>query len=309
MSTGTDIAMSLADHPTLQIIGNTPLLHLEFYREQYPQAEIHAKIECFNPGGSIKDRPVRRMMLEAIANGDLTKDKTILDSSSGNAGIAYAMMGAILGYKVKLVVPGNASNERKVRLEAHGAEVIYTDPMLGYDEALRTVHQIYEDNPDEYFFADQYANENNWIAHYETTGEEILNQTGGEITHFVCGVGTGGTITGVGRRLKEYDNSIQVYCIRPERFPGVEGLKPLGQPEDIVPEILDESVIDGYVDVPIEETANQVHLLARQGLFMGQSSGALLYGTCEVADMFPDAKVVTVFPDFGERYFSMGLWD
>jgi len=309
MSTGTDIAMSLADHPTLQIIGNTPLLHLEFYREQYPQAEIHAKIECFNPGGSIKDRPVRRMMLEAIANGDLTKDKTILDSSSGNAGIAYAMMGAILGYKVKLVVPGNASNERKVRLEAHGAEVIYTDPMLGYDEALRTVHQIYEDNPDEYFFADQYANENNWIAHYETTGEEILNQTGGEITHFVCGVGTGGTITGVGRRLKEYDNSIQIYCIRPERFPGVEGLKPLGQPEDIVPEILDESVIDGYVDVPIEETANQVHLLARQGLFMGQSSGALLYGTCEVADMFPDAKVVTVFPDFGERYFSMGLWD
>ena len=309
MSTGTDIAMSLADHPTLQIIGNTPLLHLEFYREQYPQAEIHAKIECFNPGGSIKDRPVRRMMLEAIANGDLTKDKTILDSSSGNAGIAYAMMGAILGYKVKLVVPGNASNERKVRLEAHGAEVIYTDPMLGYDEALRTVHQIYEDNPDEYFFADQYANENNWIAHYETTGEEILNQTGGEITHFVCGVGTGGTITGVGRRLKEYDNSIQIYCIRPERFPGVEGLKPLGQPEDIVPEILDESVIDGYVDVPIEETANQVHLLARQGLFMGQSSGALLYGTCEVADMFPDAKIVTVFPDFGERYFSMGLWD
>lgn len=309
MSTGTDIAMSLADHPTLQIIGNTPLLHLEFYREQYPQAEIHAKIECFNPGGSIKDRPVRRMMLEAIANGDLTKDKTILDSSSGNAGIAYAMMGAILGYKVKLVVPGNASNERKVRLEAHGAEVIYTDPMLGYDEALRTVHQIYEDNPDEYFFADQYANENNWIAHYETTGEEILNQTGGEITHFVCGVGTGGTITGVGRRLKEYDNSIQIYCIRPERFPGVEGLKPLGQPEDIVPEILDESVIDGYVDVPIEETANQVHLLARQGLFMGQSSGALLYGACEVADMFPDAKIVTVFPDFGERYFSMGLWD
>jgi len=309
MSTGTDIAMSLADHPTLQIIGNTPLLHLEFYREQYPRAEIHVKIECFNPGGSIKDRPVRRMMLEAIANGDLTKDKTILDSSSGNAGIAYAMMGAILGYKVKLVVPGNASNERKVRLEAHGAEVIYTDPMLGYDEALRTVHQIYEDNPDEYFFADQYANENNWIAHYETTGEEILNQTGGEITHFVCGVGTGGTITGVGRRLKEYDNSIQIYCIRPERFPGVEGLKPLGQPEDIVPEILDESVIDGYVDVPIEETANQVHLLARQGLFMGQSSGALLYGACEVADMFPDAKIVTVFPDFGERYFSMGLWD
>lgn len=309
MSPASELVATLADHPTLQLIGNTPLLRLDFLKEEFPRAEVYAKLELFNPGGSIKDRPVRRMLLEAIATGELTREKIILDSSSGNAGIAYAMLGAILGYRVELVVPGNASKERKVRLKAHGAQVIYTDPQLGYDEALRVVHQRHEENPDKYFFADQYSNENNWRAHYETTGEEILQQTQGKLTHFVAGVGTGGTITGVGRRLKEYNDRIQVYCILPERFPGVEGLKPLGRPEDIVPRILDQTVIDGTVDVPVDQTAEMVHLLARHGLFMGQSSGAFLHGACEVARQFPDARIVTVFPDLGERYFSMGLWD
>ncbi|MDA0837589.1 MAG: cysteine synthase family protein [Planctomycetota bacterium] len=309
MSSNEELAEKLARHPTLQLIGNTPLLELDFLKEDFPNASISAKIECFNPGGSIKDRPVRRMLIEAVRTGELTPEKTILDSSSGNAGIAYAMLGAILGFKVQMVVPGNASNERKMRLKAHGAEVLYTDPMLGYDEALRVVHQKDEEDPEKYFFADQYANENNWRAHYETTGQEILEQTNGKLTHFVAGVGTGGTITGVGKRLKEADPNIQIYCIRPERFPGVEGLKPLGEPGDIVPEILDETVIDGYIGVPIDHTADRAHLLAANGLFMGQSSGAFLHGACEVAKMFPEAKIVTVFPDFGERYFSMGLWD
>ncbi len=309
MSSNEELADNLDRHPTLQMIGNTPLLQLDFVKEEFPGAEISAKIECYNPGGSIKDRPVRRMLIEAVRAGELNHDKIILDSSSGNAGIAYAMIGAILGFKVQMVVPGNASNERKMRLKAHGADVLYTDPMLGYDEALRVVHLKDEEDPDLYYFADQYANENNWRAHYETTGEEILEQTSGELTHFVGGVGTGGTITGVGKRLKEANPDIQIYCIRPERFPGVEGLKPLGEPEDIVPDILDETVIDGYVDVPIDKTADRAHLLAARGLFMGQSSGALLHGACEVARMFPEARIVTVFPDFGERYFSMGLWD
>ena len=214
-------------YPPLKAIGNTPLVKVELDMPT-GDADVFAKYEHLNPGGSIKDRPVLRMLVEAILSGDLTPDKTILDATSGNAGIAYAMVGAVLGYRVALVMPENASEERKKRLIAHGAEIIYTDPMLGYDETLYEVKRRYESEPDKYFWCDQYSNLNNPQAHYDTTGEEILRQAP-DITHFVAGVGTGGTISGVGRRLKEHSEDIQVVGINPPEWPGVEGLKPPGR--------------------------------------------------------------------------------
>ena len=214
-----------------------------------------------------------------------------------------------LGYQVELVVPSNASEERKKRIQAHGANIIYTDAILGYDEALREVHRRHEETPDKYYFADQYKNDNNWRAHYETTGVEILKQTAGHITHFVAGVGTGGTITGVGRRLKEHNPDIQVCGIVPDEFPGIEGLKPMGRPEDIVPEILDEGIIDKKISVTIDYAYDMCSRLALQGWFVGQSSGGYLKGAYEVAKEIQEGVVVTVFNDLGERYFSTRLWD
>ena len=270
-------------------------------------AEILVKFENLNPGGSIKDRPVLRMLLEAIISGELTKDKVILDSTSGNAGIAYAMIGAILGCRVELVMPANASVERKKRIESHGAEIVYTDPMLGYDESLREVKRRYESDRDKYFFCDQYKNDNNWLAHYETTAEEILREASG-ITHFVAGVGTGGTITGVGRKLKESDPNIQVTCVLPGDWRGIEGLKPLGE-EDIVPEIFDETVVDEKIPLDVDAAYDISKLLAAQGLFVGQSSGAYVRGAIDVAQRVKKGRVVTIFNDLGERYFSTGMWD
>jgi cysteine synthase B len=263
----------------------------------------------YNPGASIKDRPVLRMLTEAIQSGELTRDKIILDSTSGNAGIAYAMIGAVLGYRVELVIPGNASEERKKRIKAHGANIIYTDPLQGYDEALREVHRRHEASPEKYFFADQYKNDNNWRAHYDTTAVEIWEQTGGKLTHFVAGVGTGGTITGVGRRLKEHNPAIQICCISPDEFPGIEGLKPMGKPEDIVPEIFDESVADCKIPVTIDQAYEICNRLAKRGWFVGQSSGGYLKGAYEVAKQIGKGVIVTVFNDLGERYFSTRLWD
>ncbi|MEE8112021.1 MAG: cysteine synthase family protein [Acidobacteriota bacterium] len=296
-------------HPVLKLIGDTPMVKVQVPGEPIGDAEILAKAEWTNPGGSIKDRPVSRMLLEAHLSGELTPDRTILDSSSGNAGIAYAMIGSVLGCPVELVVPGNASEERKKRIRAHGAKLVFTDPLEGYDEALREAHRRFAAAPDRYYMADQYRNENNWLSHYETTAEEILKQTNGELTHFVAGVGTGGTITGVGRRLKEHSPEIRIVCILPETFPGIEGLKPLGSPEDIVPDILDESLIDDRIPVSIEQAYEMCQVLARQGLFVGQSSGAFLYGALVIARRHQSGRIVTVFSDTGERYFSTGLWD
>ena len=302
-------SVSLSNYPLLQQIGNTPLVKIDLFADELPDVEIYAKAEMYNPGGSIKDRPVLRMLTEAIRSGELTREKFILDSSSGNAAIAYAMIGAILGYQVELVIPSNASEERKKRIQAHGANIIYTDAILGYDEALREVHRRHETTPDKYYFADQYKNGNNWRAHYETTGVEILEQTAGRITHFVAGVGTGGTITGVGRRLKEHSPDIQICGIVPDEFPGIEGLKPMGRPEDIVPEILDESLINKKISVTIDHAYDMCSRLARQGWFVGQSSGGYLQGAYEVAKEIQEGVIVTVFNDLGERYFSTRLWD
>ena len=218
------------------------------------------------------------------------------------------MIGKTLGCRVKLVMPGNASEERKKRIRAHGAEIHFTDPIEGYDEALREVHRQAEAFPEKYFFCDQYGNADNWKAHYYTTAPEILEQSGRRVTHFVAGVGTGGTITGVGRRLKEEIPGIEVTCILPDAFPGIEGLKPLESPEDIVPEILDPSVIDQRVKVSIEEAYDRCQKLATIGFFVGQSSGAYLRGVETLVSRIKRGVVVTVFNDFGERYFSTGLW-
>ncbi len=309
MSKQTVSTVNLADYPLLQLIGKTPLVKINLFTDEFPNVDIYAKVETCNPGGSIKDRPVLRMLTEAIATGELTKEKIILDSSSGNAGIAYAMIGASLGYEVELVIPDNASEERKKRIHSHGAKIIYTDAILGYDEALREVDRRFEENPDKYFFKSQYENENNWIAHYETTGVEILEQTDGKLTHFVAGVGTGGTITGIGRRLKDYNSNIQVCSIATELFPGIEGLKSLDHPEDIVPEILDQSVIDIRIPTKIENALDMCLKLAEQGWFVGQSSGGYLYGVYQVAKEIQKGIIVTVFNDLGERYFSTSLWD
>ena len=309
MSKKSTGSVSLSNYPLLQQIGNTPLVKIDLFADELPDVYIYAKAEMYNPGGSIKDRPVLRMLTEAIRSGELTRDKFILDSSSGNAAIAYAMIGAVLGYQVELVVPSNASEERKKRIQAHGANIIYTDAILGYDEALREVHRRHDETPDKYYFADQYKNDNNWRAHYDTTGVEILKQTAGHVTHFVAGVGTGGTITGVGRRLKEHNPDIQVCGIVPDEFPGIEGLKPMGRPEDIVPDILDESIIDKKISVTIDHAYDMCSRLARQGWFVGQSSGGYLQGAYEIAKEIKEGIIVTVFNDLGERYFSTRLWD
>lgn len=299
----------LSRYPVLRAIGNTPLVPLDIFREELPGVEVFAKLESLNPGGSLKDRPVLRMLLGALADGRLKPGKTVLDSSSGNAGIAYAMIGGVIGLPVEIVIPENASAERKKRMAAHGARLVFTDALQGYDEALREVRRRYEADPDRYFFCDQYGNEDNWRAHYETTAEEILAQTGGRLTHLVAGVGTGGTVTGLGRRLKEHDPRIRVACVVPEAFPGIEGLKPLGRPEDIVPAILDESVIDERVPVTVDDAYRMCVRLARAGFFVGQSSGAYLVGVERIARRERRGRIVTLFNDIGERYFSTRLWD
>lgn len=295
--------------PALALVGHTPLVRIDLLADELPEVEIYAKIEAFNPGGSLKDRPVLYMLLEALARGALPAGRAVLDSSSGNAGIAYAWIGRVLGLEVELVIPDNASAERRKRIVAHGGKIHFTSAQDGYDEALREVRRRAERQPERYFFCDQYSNEHNWRAHYESTAEEILAQTGGRLTHFVAGVGTGGTITGVGRRLKEHDPSIGVECVVPEAFPGVEGLKPLKDPNDIVPAIFDSEVVDRMWDCDVDDAWRMSQRLARAGLFVGQSSGAYLAGVAQVARDIGKGVIVTVLNDMGERYMSTRLWD
>ena len=298
----------LLKYPLLNIIGNTPLVEIAVFKEEFPNVNIMAKAEWRNPGGSLKDRPVLLMLGKALLSGELKEGQTILDSSSGNAGIAYAMIGAVLGFDVEIIVPGNASRERIERMKAHGATVITTDPLEGYDEALREVHRRYDENPDNYFFVDQYKNDNNWKAHYYGTANEIIQQTHGDITHFVSGVGTGGSITGIGRRLKEYNPDIKIVMVDAEPFPGIEGLKPLDEPNSIIPEIFDSTLVDEKIKVRAEDAKGMTEMLAKRGFFLGQSSGAYLYACGEMAKNVSEANIVTLLPDIGERYFSTGLW-
>ncbi|HAN30848.1 MAG TPA: cysteine synthase [Myxococcales bacterium] len=299
--------------PCLGLIGNTPMVRVDGWADSHPGVEIWAKVEYFNPGGSVKDRPVLRMLAEAIADGRLTRDKTIIDSSSGNAGIAYAVIGRALGYKVEIVIPDNASVERIKRLKAHGATVTHTSAQDGYDEAIRHVRRLVAADPDKYFYCDQYSNDGNWQAHYDSTAEEIWLQTAGEISHFVYGVGTGGVLTGVGRKLKKLKPEVQIELLIPEAFPGVEGLKPLRDPEDHIPEILDQRLGDRDWDVDVDLAWEASQVLAASGLFAGQSSGANVWTAVQVARKLAEAGegglIVTVLCDTGERYFSTRLWD
>ena len=309
MTTKTDILHDLTRRiPALGLIGNTPLLEVNALEDRFPALSLKAKAEWMNPGGSIKDRAVFRM-LARVVEGDSLNGRRILDSTSGNSGIAYAMIGAALGLPVTLVVPGNASKERQRRIKAHGAELILTDPILGYDEAMRQAHELADVYPDKYLLVDQYANDANWQAHYHGTAEEILRQSHGDITHFIAGVGTGGTLTGIAKRLKEYDPSIKIVQAMPDDFPGIEGLKPLRAPDAIRPQIFNEVLVDEVVDVNIDEAADHCQLLARNGVFVGQSSGANLAVAAKVAEREPNAKIVTIFADTGERYYSTSLWD
>jgi cysteine synthase B len=296
-------------YPALDLIGNTRMVEILCFKDELPEVSIYAKAEYANPGGSLKDRPVRRMLLEALIAGKIGKGQVVLDSSSGNAGIAYAMLGAMMKVPVQIVVPGNASKERKMRIQAHGATLVQTDPIEGYDEALREGHRIHEREPDRFFHCDQYANENNWLAHYHETASEILVQTDGRLTHFVSGIGTGGTLTGVGRRLKKELPGVEMVQIVPEDFPGIEGLKPLESPGDIIPKILDSSVVDQKVRVSSADAARMCALLARYGIFAGQSSGAYLQGVYETARRIRKGIIVTLLNDIGERYMSTRLWE
>jgi len=296
-------------YPALNLIGNTRMVEILCFKEELPEVSIYAKAEYANPGGSLKDRPVRRMLLEAMIAGKIGKGQIVLDSSSGNAGIAYAMLGAMMKIPVQIVVPGNASRERKMRIAAHGATLVQTDPMEGYDEALREGHRIAEREPDRFFHCNQYSNDNNWISHFHETAAEILLQTDGKLTHFVSGIGTGGTITGIGRRLKKDLPSVEIVQIVPEDFPGIEGLKPLESPGDIIPKILDQSVVDKKVRVSSSDAARMCALLARYGLFAGQSSGAYLQGVYETAKRIRKGTIVTLLNDIGERYMSTRLWE
>lgn len=294
----------------VDMVGNTPLIKINRITKDLPESvEVYAKLESYNPGGSVKDRAAKRMIEDAEKAGRLTKDKIILDSTSGNTGIAYAWIGAVKGYGVELVVPQNVSEERKKILKAFGAKVIFSNPLEGSDGAIRLAWKLYVDNPDKYCKLDQYNNPSNPLAHYDTTGPELIEQTGGKITHFVASIGTSGTVMGTGRRLKEFNPVIQVIAVEPATpLHGLEGLKHMAT--SIVPGIYHEEKLDGKVPAPTEESYDMAKRLAiEEGLFVGQSSGAAMWGALEVAKKLKEGVVVALFPDGGDRYLSTRLWD
>jgi cysteine synthase B len=295
----------------IDLIGNTPLIRLSKIAVDLnlnPRVEIYAKAEWFNPGGSIKDRPALWMILDGIRTGKLTHDKTIMDSSSGNTAIAYAMIGAALGYRVELVTPANINIERKKTLEAFGAKIVFSDPLEGSDGAIRLARKLYADNPEKYFMPDQYNNPANPLAHYETTAPEIWEQTKGRITHFIAGIGTSGTLMGTGKRLKELNPNIKVIAVQPaEALHGLEGLKHMAS--SIVPGIYDPQFPDETIFVSTDNAYKVMkELLRKEGIFVGHSSGAAVYATLEYAKKLKEGVVVTILPDGGYRYLSGGIW-
>jgi cysteine synthase B len=293
----------------LEQIGGTPLLRARSVTEGLKNdVEIYAKLEMFNPGGSVKDRPALRMIEDGERSGRLVKGKTIIDSTSGKTGIAYAMIGAVKGYPVELVMPGNVSRERKAIVGAFGAKIILTDPMEGSDGAILECRRIYEANPEKYFKPDQYNNPSNWKAHYDTTGPEIWNQTGGAITHLVASIGTSGTLVGTSRRLKEYNPNICVVAAEPYPFHGIEGLKHMAT--SIIPGIYDERAFDEKVNVETEDAYEMTRRLAREeGVMVGQSSGAAMVAALEIARRLHEGVIVVIFPDGGGKYLSTRVWE
>jgi cysteine synthase B len=297
----------------LATVGNTPLIRLEKIGREYAGIEICAKAEYANPGGSVKDRAALSMILDGERSGKLNHSRTILDSTSGNTGIAYAMIGASRGYKVKLCLPGNVSMERKRMLRAYGAETIFTDPDQGSDGAILKVREIYEANPDRYFYPDQYNNPANWKAHFETTAPEIMAQTGRQITHFIAAMGTSGTFMGVSRRLRRDMPHVRCISVQPSTgFHGLEGLKHM--PSAIVPGIYDATLADGNIWMETENAYRTVRRLAREeGILAGISSGANVYAATEVARQLAErgrtGVIVTMLCDGADKYLIEHFWE
>jgi len=297
-------------HRLEDLIGNTPLVRLCKIEAEVPGVEIYGKAEFFNPGGSVKDRPALNMILEGERSGHLRPGKIILDATSGNTGIAYAMIGAARGYKVRLCLPRNVTPERKKILSAYGAEIVYTPPAEQSDGAIRVVKQMYAENPDLYFYPDQYGNDANWQAHFKTTGPEIWQQTEGRVTHFVAGLGTTGTMMGVGRYLHSVNPAIKLTSMQPDSpFNGLEGLKHLETA--IVPPIYDPTVADDAIECRTEDAYVMVKRLAREeGLLVGVSAGANVHSALQVAKTAPTGSViVTILCDSADRYLSERFWE
>jgi cysteine synthase B len=289
-----------------ELIGNTPLLRIRRLASHLPKVELYAKAEWFNPGGSVKDRAALRMIRSGEETGELTSRKTILEATSGNTGIALAMLGAALGYPVKLCVPSTASRERKLLLRAYGAQVVETNALEGTDGAIREARRIHAGTPGVYFYPDQYSNDANWQAHYRTTANEIWTQTEGRVTHFVCGLGTSGTFVGTTRRLKELSPSVRSISVEPDGpFHGIEGWKHMAS--SLVPAIFDPGLADERRSISTEEAHDMARRLAREeGLFVSVSGAAALASALRVAEDAGEGVVVTVFPDSGNRSLSEG---
>ena len=291
------------------MIGRTPLVRLRQFERETPGVELYAKAEWQNPGGSVKDRAAARMILEGESSGLLTRNRTILDATSGNTGIAYAMVGAARGHKVTLCLPENASPERKLILRALGAELRLTSPLEGTDGAIREARRLYASDPDRYFYPDQYNNDANWKAHYDTTAPELIEQTSGKLTHFVAGLGTSGTFVGTGRRLRKFNPAIKLISFQPDAaFHGLEGLKHMASA--IVPGIYDPTLADEDLRIDTERAYRMVRRLAREeGLLAGISSGAAVAAMLDVAKSLDRGIIVTVFPDGAEKYLNEPFWD
>ena len=293
----------------VEAVGNTPLVRLRAMEKESPGVKIYLKLEYANPGGSVKDRPARQMMVDAIEDGRLTSNKILIDATSGNTGVAYSLLGAAMGYRIALVMPSNVSKARKDIIEAFGTEIIYSDPMEGSDGAIREVRRLVAEEPDRYFYPDQYSNPSNPRAHYLGTGQEILDQVGDEITHFVASLGTSGTCMGTTRRLREHSRKIECIALEPaEALHGLEGLKHMGS--SIVPEIFDPKVPDEILPVGTETSWDMSdRLAAAEGLHVGYSTGANVAGVLEVAKRIEEGCIVTIACDRGDRYFAPMKWE
>jgi len=307
-----DEPVRLQRNSVLELVGNTPLVKLDKslpddIREK--NIEIYAKLEGYNPGGSVKDRPATRMIVEAIQSGKLTKDKVILDATSGNTGIALAMVGTALGYRVELAMPANVSEERKRIIQAYGAKIHFTDPLQSTDGAILYVRDLVEKYPDKYYYIDQYNNDANWKSHFYSTAVEIWEQTKHRITHFIAGIGTGGTIMGTGRRLKIFNPDIQVIGVQPDSpFHGIEGLKYIET--SIKPGIFDENRLDRTMFIDTDSSYERARELAKkEGIFVGQSSGAAFEAAIRLAREIEEGVIVFICPDGGEKYLTTALWD
>ena len=293
----------------VEAVGNTPLVRLRSLEKEAPGVKLYAKLEYANPGGSVKDRPARQMMLDAIEDGRLTHDKVLIDATSGNTGVAYSLLGAAMGYRINLVMPSNVSKARKDITQAFGTEIIYSDPMEGSDGAIRKVRKMVAENPEKYFYPDQYSNPSNPKAHYLGTGQEIIDQVGDEVTHFVAGLGTSGTCMGTTRRLHEHRRKIECIAVEPaEALHGLEGLKHMAS--SIVPEIYDPSVPDEILPVGTEAGWDMAdRLAAEEGLHVGHSTGANVAGALEIAKRIGEGCIVAIACDRGDRYFAPMKWE